>query len=693
MRSLRHLLLVLALLVGVAAAAPATAGEAAAAGPTMTSLFVTSFDGTQIDLNVCRPATATADNPVPIVLESHGWIGQKAPCLKNTDFFDAGIGYASMTQRGNGESTGENNIMDPDFEGRDIMAVIDHLASLDWVKKDDGPGGTDPVLGGLGESYGGGFQWVGAFSDQYFRDAPTRFNALQPGITWYDLRQALGPNDVLRSVMVSGLYAAGVRDNNLAPFVHAGIGSWQATGQLPADFGSELHQHGAAWFVEQGQTLDIPVYIRQGAMDTAFNLNQGIDAFEKALTPAARERSLLVNNQSGHNVAAPLPGQPLPYTKRTGAYCDAPSTLAWFKHTLLGEPLDLGARLKLRTVDGACINQDEFPATTPTAVPALSEAVLPIGGGPLRLEPIATGPMTLAGAPKLTMTARTTDPDARLFWGLAVGTSPEDAQLIGGQWMPTRITGPVLNAPVATELAAIVAELDEGETLYLAVSPSADQFAAHGSRSAGTVIVSNVTVGLPVVQPASPSQLVVSAPSAAPVSGAPFDVTVTATAGEGTTDTSWEGTPQLTTSDGHATLPACQAAVTGVATCSGVTLGDLGGQTLTASDGDHGQVPAQLTVQPTGVTFVSAPERTKRRTDTTYTTAPTVGVSGASTEGYLGTQSISTSDASDTIPGTRACSGSSCDFIVQFDRAGPHTVTVTEEAGRATPAARTVVTG
>jgi hypothetical protein len=183
------------------------------------------------------------------------------------------------------------------------------------------------------------------------------------------------------------------------------------------------------------------------------------------------------------------------------------------------------------------------------------------------------------------------------------------------------------------------------------------------------------------------------APSTAPVSGAPFDVTVTTTAGDGTTDTAWEGTPQLTTSDGHATLPACQAAVTGVATCSGVILGDLGGQTLTASDGDHGQVPAQLAVQPTGATFVSAPERTKRRTDTTYTTAPTVGVFGASTEGYLGTQSIGTSDARDTVPGPQACSGSSCEFIVQFDKAGPHTVTVTDQAGRVTPVAHTQVTG
>ncbi|MFP5224987.1 MAG: CocE/NonD family hydrolase, partial [Actinomycetota bacterium] len=189
----------------------------------MTSTFVESFDGTLIDINVCRPAGADASNPVPVVLQSHGWGGQKSDCSGRDNYFNAGIGFVSMTQRGNTGSGGENNVMDPDFEGRDISAVLDHIASLDWVLKDDGPGGIDPVVGGLGGSYGGGFQWVGAFTDQWLRDAPTRFNSLRPGNTWYDLRESLAPNGVMRSVIVGGLYAGGVRNNNLAPWVHAAM--------------------------------------------------------------------------------------------------------------------------------------------------------------------------------------------------------------------------------------------------------------------------------------------------------------------------------------------------------------------------------------------------------------------------------------------------------------------------------------
>lgn len=505
--------------------------------PEMTSLFVTSFDGTRIDVNVCRPGNASAENPVPIVLESHGWTGQKSSCLGRTTFFNAGIGVASMTQRGNGESTGRNNVMDPNLEGRDIMAVIDHLASLDWVLKDDGPGGTDPVLGGLGGSYGGGFQWIGAFSDQYFRDAPTRFNSLHPGNTWYDLRTALAPNGVLRTVMAGGLYAAGAQNNDLAPWIHAAMGTILATGQVidgprPANFGSEMHQHSAAWFVEQGERLDIPVLIQQGAGDLVFNLNEGIDAFQQALTPEARARSLFVNHQAGHGIpervpgvpAIPFPAGPVPATARSEATCPAVGPLAWFEHTLLGEPLDLGARLRLRTVDGRCLSLDEFPSTSETPVEALSQTVLPTGPrGPTRFFPISQGPLTLAGAPTLSLTATTTVPDARRFWGLAVGTGPDDAELLGGQWMPIRIAEPALERDITTELGGVVADVPEGQTLYLVTSPYADQFAAHSSRTPGVIVVDDVKVGLPIVQEAPENNAPVAAFSYAPSSPRPTE--------------------------------------------------------------------------------------------------------------------------------------------------------------------------
>jgi ABC-2 type transport system ATP-binding protein len=471
----------------------------------MTPTLVESFDGTLIDINVCRPPGADAQNPVPVVLQSHGWGGKKSDCSGRHEYFNAGIGFVSMTQRGNTGSGGENNIMDPDFEGRDIMAVLDHIASLDWVAKDDGPGGIDPIVGGLGGSYGGGFQWVGALTDQYRRNAPTRFNSLMPGNTWHSLRTSLAPNGVMRTVIVSGLYAAGVQSNNLAPWVHVAMASATATGQLvdgpaPLNFASEFHQHGAVWFAEQGIKLDIPVYISQGAGDLVFNLNEGLDNLHHAVTPQAQAKSIFINHQAGHGLPGNIPSGPVPYADRHGETCDAPSPIQWFKHTLLGEPLEIGPRYKLMTVDKRCIELEELPDTTDITPPELDGALLPLAArGPATFYPIAEGPIDLAGAPVLSFNATTSTPDARTFWGLAVGTSPEDALLIGGQWMPTRLALPAVAERITTELGGVVAEVDEGETLFLVSAPAADQYAAHPSRVPGAMLVENPVLSLPII--------------------------------------------------------------------------------------------------------------------------------------------------------------------------------------------------
>ena len=471
----------------------------------LTSLFVTSFDGTAIDINVCRPAGASADHPVPVVLGSHGWGGQKSGC--NAAYLNAGLGWASMTQRGNGQSGGQNNIMDPDLEGRDIIAVIDHLASLGWVLKDDGPDGDDPRLGMVGGSYGGGFQWIGAFTDQLRRGAPTRVDALAPGNTWHDLRTSLAPNGVVRTAITAGLYATGNQNNDLAPWIHAAFAKMMATGRIDVsdpvfgDFSQELHEHSAAWFVEQGQQLDIPVFLQQGSADILFNLNQAIDNFEQALTPAARAQSLFLGTQDGHGLPAQVPSGPIPYTPTSGASCAVPSLVTWFRHTLLGDALDLGQPIRLSTVDQTCIQLDDWIEPTPSAVADLDGAVIATGPrGVVTYTPVAAGPLSLAGVPSLTFTATTADTDARLFWGLAVGTSPDDARLIDGQWTPTRLEGPVLGAAVSTDLGGLVDELAQDETLYLVVSPSSDQYVGHASRSVGAVVLDDVQLGLPLVE-------------------------------------------------------------------------------------------------------------------------------------------------------------------------------------------------
>ena len=123
-----------------------------------------------------------------MILHSHGWGGSRTssrPAFKTE--LDRGYGVVSIDQRGHGDSGGQANVEDPDFEGQDMISVIDHVAGLDWVAKDKGTSAAnDPVLFAMGGSYGGGYQFVAAFTE--LRDIGyTRLNALAPEITWYNL--------------------------------------------------------------------------------------------------------------------------------------------------------------------------------------------------------------------------------------------------------------------------------------------------------------------------------------------------------------------------------------------------------------------------------------------------------------------------------------------------------------------------
>ena len=164
-----------------AVAAAALVAPAAAGAHTKDDVAVESrADGTPIVISVYRPDGASAENPVPVILQSHGWGGSRT---SSPDAFgrelDRGYGVVSIDQRGHGDSGGQANVEDPDFEGQDMISVIDYVAGLGWVAKEDSGHPDDPVLFAIGGSYGGGYQFVAAFTE--LRDLGyTRLNALAP---------------------------------------------------------------------------------------------------------------------------------------------------------------------------------------------------------------------------------------------------------------------------------------------------------------------------------------------------------------------------------------------------------------------------------------------------------------------------------------------------------------------------------
>ncbi|HEX8206755.1 MAG TPA: CocE/NonD family hydrolase, partial [Solirubrobacteraceae bacterium] len=487
MRSLRSSLLALAV---VALAAPAAAGAHTKSDVTVTS----KKDGTPIVISVYRPDGASAGSPVPVILHSHGWGGSRTSSdgAFKTEL-DRGFGVVSIDQRGHGDSGGQANVEDPEFEGQDMISVIDYVAGLDWVAKDRRTGhANDPTLFAMGGSYGGGYQFVAAFTE--LRDLGyTRLNALAPEITWYDLSQSLAPSKVVRTAWVTLLYGAGAP--MLPEYVHQAFAYGATTGQWPdgtvpgiPDMHAEFFEHGPSGHVAAGRKLDIPVLFGQGLSDNLFNFNEAWKNLERALTPGARARSLVVGYNGGHALPNVLPmgtAGPGDTCSGTGGFSEL--RRKFFSAALVGKGTNtlLPAKYNLSTTTGTCVRTERVDVRKgyPVGIDATvtrGTATTTGAGAPQHLE-IAKGPMTIAGVPTLDATVTSVGADQRVFFAISVGTSPADATVVQNNTMPLRELLPVVRERRTVELPGIAVEVPEGKNAYLTVSPVSDMFFGHGS--------------------------------------------------------------------------------------------------------------------------------------------------------------------------------------------------------------------
>jgi ABC-2 type transport system ATP-binding protein len=471
---------------------------------------VTSKDGTKIVVSVYKPGGASAERPVPVIQHSHGWGGSRtssAGAFKSQ--LDGGYGVVSIDQRGHGASGGEANVEDPDLEGQDMIAINDYIASLDWVARNPGRP-HDPVLFAMGGSYGGGYQFVGAFTE--LRDLGyTRYDALAPEITWFNLSEALAPQGVVRTAWVAALYAAGAM--NLPPYVHQAFVFGATTGQWPdgtvpgmPNMEAKFFEHGPSGHVAAGRTLDIPVLIGQGLTDNLFNLNQGWKNLEQALTPAARKKSLFVGYNGGHALPNVLPLG----TTGGGDACSGPGGFAALRARFFdtvregGNPGKLlPARYNMSTQSGECIRTERLDERRPFAAGVDAQVttgtLTTTGAGAPQQHLVAQGPLTLSGVPTVEADVTSAGIDQRVFFALSVGTSPANATVVQNNVMPLRELTPVVQQRRTIELPGIAVKVPQGSNVYLTISPVSDMFAGHGSiRTPGVVGLEDMKVHLPV---------------------------------------------------------------------------------------------------------------------------------------------------------------------------------------------------
>ncbi|QIK68450.1 peptidase S15 [Nocardioides sp. HDW12B] len=496
-------------------ALPLTGGAlpaASAAATRVTDGCISSVPdpGTSERVDICytlfQPAQATADRKVPLIMHSHGWGGSRNQDPADFQrFLDAGYGVLSYDQRGFGQSGGQAYVENPRVEGHDVRGLIRLVAQQRWVKK-DAPG--DPRLGAIGGSYGGGYQFLGAFESLRLKGTPV-FDALAPEITWNDLNRSLAPEGVVRSEWALALSGAAVPSNSLPPQIYQALIEGAATGEWPdgsVPGGQNLveffKRNGPQWHVDHGRRLDIPVLMGQGATDSLFNLQEGLTNWRTALTDRARRSSIFVGYNGGHVLPSAFPagvevsGDPCS-TKLAGGSFEQLS-LRFFDEKLRGRDTGLRGygRFHLATAGNTCTT---VSSVTPDTTKALGTITTPTVASPAQATEIATGPYRVAGSSHLTADVTTLTPNSRAFFGLAIGTSPADAKLVQKNVMPLNEETPVTGERRRIELPAVAVNVPKGQNLYLLTSALSDSFVGFGSRTAGVVTLDDTQVHLPTV--------------------------------------------------------------------------------------------------------------------------------------------------------------------------------------------------
>ncbi|MBB6627123.1 alpha/beta fold hydrolase [Nocardioides sp. KIGAM211] len=494
-------------------AVPVTTAQAAAPTTRVTNACLTSVPdpGTTEKVQICyslfRPAGATKRHRVPLIMHSHGWGGSRTTDPAGFQkFLDAGYAVLSFDQRGFGESGGQAYVENPTVEGHDVRRLVRLVSRLPWVQQD---GKGDPHLGAIGGSYGGGYQFLGAFEELRVKGKPV-FDALAPEITWFDLHESLAPRDVVRTAWASVLTAAAQPSNALPPKILTAFTEGAATGTWPdgsSPTGTNLNpffrKNGPKWHVDHGRRLDIPVLFGQGTTDSLFPLEQGLQNWKKSITKHARKHSIFVAYNGGHVLPAVTPpgvnvsSDPCSKTLAGGSFEDL--SLRFFDEQLKHRHTGLKGygRYHLATPDSTCTTVGSVRPDKAFDIGTV--ATTETGGAPLSYA-VAQGPIRIAGSSYVTASMTALGATNRAFYGLAVGTTPADAHLVQNNVLPINEAAPVTGEKRRFPLPSVAIDVPEGQTLYLLASPVSDTFVGMGSRTPGAVVLEDTVVHLPVVR-------------------------------------------------------------------------------------------------------------------------------------------------------------------------------------------------
>lgn len=276
----------------------------------------------------------------------------------------AGYGVLSFDHRGHGESGGKIRVHDPDYEGANVIRVVDWAeANLEWLAYGPSADGSDPhnlELGAVGPSYGGGYQLM-----LLAIDPKKRLDAIVPAVTWHDLNESLTPGGVLKDAWLHAL--ADDKLPRFDPLIVEQLARLRADNGVNPTMTDLLGYHSLRYFCDGEpiatnggpgtRPLHAPVHppkvhalLMQSSRDTLFKHNEAVANYECLRRGGGDVRLFTV--QAGHNTLGiagalglnPLPQDPgivyQPDPSSTGLVCGGAVTveaiLAFFDEHLKG---------------------------------------------------------------------------------------------------------------------------------------------------------------------------------------------------------------------------------------------------------------------------------------------------------------------------------------------------------------------
>jgi ABC-2 type transport system ATP-binding protein len=475
---------------------------------------VTSFDGTPIVAHFFSAPDLKPGERQPTLLYGPGWSGsgqtdtEEVPTIDQAGLgalLDAGYNVVTWDPRGFGGSGDVSHVDGPDYEARDVSALIDLIANQPEAQLDSA---EDPRVGMVGGSYGGGIQWVTAGTD-------SRVDVMVPNSSWHSLETSLFPDGAFKMGIASLLYGlgatqgttggltspAGPQTGSMDPHVTSLYTEAMTTGTISPE--------NAEWFRSRGPwnvlgNVKIPTFIVQGKVDILFTLTEAIRNYQAVSANGAPLKMLWYCG--GHGTCLDDPGTDAEKVPR--------ETLAWLARYLRGDKsVDTGPGFEWISQDGvwhAAPSYPPAPAKQPLAVSGSGTLVLHPSPGTGSAQFAGSSPegvnvdipaviearVEIVGEPKLSITYSGTA-DSPTAFAYAQIVDLDSGNVVGNQATPLPLILDGASHTIERRLNAIAHSATPSSRLQLQVIPATALY--REQTSTGTVALEDIKIELPAV--------------------------------------------------------------------------------------------------------------------------------------------------------------------------------------------------